>query len=150
MLYEVITVDNCNTIDEVWNLQMALFKFYREEVHKSRSGAYNNPITNMLILYIDEHIDQNISFQEICNRLDVDYKYASSCFKKDIGTGFSKYYNKIKMENAKKMLETTDLLIQNIAENLGYANAYYFTRIFKSVYGITPGEYRKQAANHIN
>ena len=147
--YFIKKADECKTISEVWNMQMTLFKFYREEVHKSRSGAYNNPITNMLLLYIDEHIEKNISFQEICIKLDIDYKYASNCFKKDLGIGFSKYFNKVKMEKAKEMLETTDLLIQNIAEKLGYTNAYYFTRTFKSIYGMSPAEYRKQIANNI-
>lgn len=148
--YFIKKADECSTIDEVWNMQMSLFAFYREEVQKSRTGYYNNPITNMLLLYIEEHMEKNISLQEICNKLDIDYKYASNCFKKDKGTGFSKYFNKIKIEKAKEMLETTDLLIQNIAEKLGYTNAYYFTRTFKAMYGMTPGDYRKQIANHTN
>lgn len=142
--YFIKKVEECNTLDEVWELQMTLFSFYRKEVQKSRSGAYFNPITNMLLLYIENHIELAPSFQEICEQLDIDYKYASNCFKKDIGLGFNKYFTKKKMALAKRKLETTDLLIQDISEELGYNNAYYFTRTFKSMYGIAPAEYRKQ------
>lgn len=147
--YFIKKVEECDTLDEVWKLQMLLFSFYRQEVQKSRSGAYFNPITNMLLLYIENHIGLAKSFQEICEQLDIDYKYASNCFKKDIGLGFNKYFTKKKMEFAKGKLETTNLLIQTISEELGYNSSYYFTRMFKNMFGISPTEYRKQSINKI-
>ena len=130
-------------------MQMTLFSFYRKEVQKKRSGSDYNPITNTLLLYIDNHMEQSLPFQEICNQLNIDYKYASNCFKKDIGLGFNKYFTNKKMNAAKQKLETTDMQIQEIAESLGYNNAYYFTRTFKSAFGLTPAEHRKKSvSNH--
>lgn len=141
-------VEECNSIGEVWDMQLTLFSFYRKEVQKKRSGSDYNSITNTLLLYIDNHIAQSVPFQEVCTQLNVDYKYASNCFKKDIGLGFNKYFTNKKMEVAKQKLETTNMQIQEIAESLGYNNPYYFTRTFKTTFGVTPAEYRKQSIIH--
>ena len=119
--------------------------YFLQQNQKKRSGADYSSKTNTLLLYIDNHMRQSLPFQEICTQLEIDYKYASNCFKKDIGRGFNKYFTNRKMEVAKQKLETTDMQIQEIAESLGYNNAYYFTRTFKSAFSVTPAEHRRQS-----
>lgn len=143
--YFINEIETCQSLQEVWDLQMALFLFYREEVKKSRDRTYFNTPTSMLLSYVENHIDTNLSLQEICRELSLDYKYASNCFKKDTGLGFNKYLTAQKMEVAKKELETTETPIQTISENLGFNNAYYFTRTFKHTFGLSPTEYRKRS-----
>lgn len=137
-------IESSDTLQKIWDLQMSLFSFYREEVKKINEKSYFSPTTNLLLFYIEDHIDTNHSLQDISEILSIDYKYASSAFKKDTGSGFNKYLTKQKMEAAKKDLETTENPIQAIAERLGYNSAYYFTRTFKSTFGISPSEYRKR------
>ena len=143
--YFINAIEGCQDLSEVWDLQMSMFAFYRKEVKKSRSKTYFNPATNLLLGYIENNIETNQSLQEICKHLDLDYKYASNCFKKDTGLGFNKYLTKEKMVVAQKELATTETPVQIIAENLGYNNAYYFTRTFKSTFGLSPTEYRKRS-----
>ena len=137
-------IESCDTLQKIWDLQMSLFSFYREEVKKIKEKSYFGSTTSLLLYYIEDHIDTTLSLQEICETLSVDYKYASRAFKKDTGSGFNKYLTKQKMQRAKKLLETTEDSISSIAENLGYSSAYYFTRTFKSTYGLSPSEYRKR------
>ena len=141
-------VESLKTLDEVWQYQLALFQFFRDEVHRYRSQDSFHQTTTGLLLYIDSHPDTNSSLQEICSELDMDYKYASTRFSKDTGMGFTKYLTKKKLEIACRKLETSDDSIQDIAEDLGFSSIYYFTRTFKKAYGITPTEHRKQALRH--
>ena len=142
--YFINEIESCQTLEDVWDLQMSLFSFFREEVKKIKNKTYFSSVTNTLLLYIDNNIDTNLSLQEICQLMALDYKYASNCFKKDTGLGFNKYLTMLKMEVAKKDLETTDIPVQTIAENLGFNSAYYFARTFKSIFGISPTEFRKR------
>ena len=137
-------IESCDTLQKIWDLMMSLFSFYREEVKKIKEKSYFSPSTNLLLFYIEDHIDTNLSLQEICKILSIDYKYASNAFKKDTGLGFNKFLTKQKMEVAKTDLATTEKSIQLISERIGYNSAYYFTRIFKSSFGISPSEYRKR------
>ncbi len=143
--YYINEIESCDTLEAVWDLQMSLFSFFREEVKKIKSKTYFSSVTNTLLLYIENNIDTTLSLQEICQLMALDYKYASNCFKKDTGLGFNKYLTKMKMEVAKKELETSDEAIQTIAENLGFNSAYYFTRTFTNTFGISPSEFRKRS-----
>lgn len=90
--YFINEIESCTSLQEIWDLQMALFLFYREEVKKSRDRTYFNTPTSMLVSYVENPIDTNLSLQEICSELSLDYKYASNCFKKDTGLGFNNAY----------------------------------------------------------
>lgn len=140
----ILKVEECTSLKSIWDLQMSLFHFYREEVKKLKEQAYFSTVTSTLMLYIDEHVDTNMTLKEISDILGLDYKYASNVFKKDTGMGFNKYVMNRKLEFSKKLLESTDLTVQNISEKLGFNNAYYFTRTFKNTFGISPTEYRKR------
>jgi two-component system response regulator YesN len=58
------------------------------------------------------------------------------------------YLDSIKMNRATELLTTSDLKIYQIAERLGYSDAYHFNRRFSNVIGISPGKYRKQFSPH--
>lgn len=71
-------------------------------------------------------------------------KYLSRIFKQSTGTRFSDFRLKIKIDEAKTILSTTDYNINQVSEKLGYQNAESFIRIFKKITGSTPTEYRKK------
>lgn len=148
--YFINKMEDCKTIKEVWNLQITMLQFYRKAVQESREGIYYSDITNLLIEYIGNNIEDNSSLQAICEQLNIDYKYASNRFKKDTGVGFNKFFVNKKLELAKKKLGITEELIQTISDELGFSNSYYFARIFKSKYGISPTEYRKRTMRNID
>lgn len=143
-------IEDCRDLNEIWDLQMSLFHFYRKELKAIRNQPLYSNTTCILLTFIESHMGTNLSLQEICMELKLDYKYASNCFKKDTGLGFNKYLTKVKMSAAKRQLLTTENSIQQIAECLGFGSAYYFTRTFKGYYGITPTEFRKRFINIVD
>ena len=60
-------------------------------------------------------------------------------------TGLSptEYRTRMKMDTAMQLLRTTDKTLQEISDSLGYANPFYFSRVFRNYFGITPGQARK-------
>ncbi|MBQ3379963.1 MAG: methylphosphotriester-DNA--protein-cysteine methyltransferase family protein [Clostridia bacterium] len=94
--------------------------------------------------YICEHYFEKFSLDSISAALYVDKIYLSKTFKKVTGTTLLKYHNQKRCEEACKLLMSTDLSIEIIADRVGYATPSHFARIFKSIYISSPSAYRKQ------
>lgn len=93
------------------------------------------------IAYIEEHYESKITQQEISEMLGISTGYFSSLFSQKMGKTFSDYVNWVKIRHAQKLLEEHQYMIYEVAEMLGFENAYYFSRVFKKVTGMTPTEY---------
>jgi len=92
------------------------------------------------------HLNRKISLDEVAEHLYMNPSYFSRLFKKETGETFIEYVNKMKVHRAKELLDQTNLPVAKICEALGYDNHSYFIKMFKTVAGVTPQEYRGTAA----
>ena len=94
-----------------------------------------------VILYTDEHIEENLKSEEVATQIGMSRSYFSTRFKEITGDTFHNYVISRKMQAAaRKMAKGTENITQ-IASDLGYDNFYYFTKVFSKEYGCTPTEY---------
>ena len=70
--------------------------------------------------------------------------YFSQIFKEETGKTFVEYLTEVRMDKAKELLRSTDRMLYEIAEQVGYENPAYFTVAFKKQVGLSPRDYRKQ------
>jgi two-component system response regulator YesN len=91
--------------------------------------------------YISEHYCEEIGLNDLATAINISPGYLSTIFKQYTGICFTDYLTNYKIEEAKKMLRNSDLKIYEISELLGYQNAYYFSKVFKKVTGMTPSEF---------
>ncbi|NLZ35067.1 MAG: response regulator [Clostridiales bacterium] len=95
--------------------------------------------------YIKENYsDPEISVERLCSELHVSPTYFSTIFKKETDMNFVSYLTNIRLEEAVKLLNTTDDKTYIIARKVGYLEANYFSYVFKKQYGISPSKYRKR------
>lgn len=100
-------------------------------------------IMNDCLEYVDQNFqDSSLSLNMVCDVLDVSVSYLSMLLKKYKEVTFNKYVVKVRMNEAKRLLETTDDKIINIAEKCGYNEVYYFSHSFKKYAGVSPKKYR--------
>jgi len=97
-----------------------------------------------LIDYIKENYKSNLSLKQAAQMINISEGYLSSLFKKVTGIGLIEYVNRVRIEKAAELLRETGLPSYIIAENVGYENVNYFSRIFKKMSGLNPKEYRAQ------
>lgn len=98
--------------------------------------------------YIEEHLEEMFSAEEIAKFLNINSSYFSRIFKNSTGENFTEYVTRIRMEKVAGMLKETTLSVRQIADKTGYRDNYsYFGRKFKAIYDMTPGEYRKKNIN---
>lgn len=84
------------------------------------------------------------STAQLVERLGVSRAALDRAFADDIGLSPSKMLMRLRLDEAKRLMTTTDLALAEIAERLGYCNAAYFTNIFRDSEGIAPKEWRKR------
>ncbi len=97
-----------------------------------------------VLQYIQTHLtDSSLSLGSVAELFHMNDSYLSRTFTKELGFSFSKYLNRLRMEHAITLLNTTDLKAYQIAEAVGIPDAYYFSNCFKKYTGKSIRDYRK-------
>lgn len=91
--------------------------------------------------YIHEHIREHLSLNEVAAVFGISPSYLSQLFSKYNETGFSEYINISKINEGKRLLDEENLKVYEVAEMLGFESAFYFSKVFKKVEGVSPTEY---------
>ncbi|WP_321426591.1 AraC family transcriptional regulator [uncultured Bacteroides sp.] len=93
--------------------------------------------------YIRKNIDKTININQLSGLCFLTDDHFIRLFKKEMKCTPTQYINQKKIERAQVMLIIDDLPIKEIAYNLSFDNISYFNKLFKSLTGLTPGEYKK-------
>ena len=96
--------------------------------------------------YMHENYADNINISQLAAMENYNVSYYTSWFRKKTGCIPSDYLKMVRIEKAKEILSTTRYRIIDVAMQVGYCNSSSFTRAFRSLVGITPNQYRRQAA----
>ncbi len=107
------------------------------------SPAYSKTVEKSLA-YIRSHYKQNLSLEEICSHVAVSKNYFCYLFKREVGVSLWNYLTKIRLEQAKKLLEESEMKTYEISDAVGYDNPNYFSKVFKKFCHMSPNEYRRQ------
>ena len=133
-----------NAKNSIYNMNLYLQYIIHLTENYLKEQSSDKSIAKSIQDYIDQHYSEDISRNILTDIFYLDPDYASKLFKKELGISFKNYLIQKRIEIAKNLLANTDLPINTIADNVGYGNYSYFTRIFKKVIGVTPIEYRNQ------
>ena len=98
-----------------------------------------------ILNYIDYHFLDDLNLSDLACEFNLNEKYLSRYFKQKTGTSFTEYIIKLKIERSKNMLKFSDAPIYEIAADLNFNDASYFTKVFQKLEGISPSQYRKNA-----
>ncbi len=94
--------------------------------------------------YIASHLSEKITLKMMSEYVYLSETYFSFLFKKITGVTYIDYIQKLRMQEAKKLLVNTSFKIYKVAEMIGYSDYKYFSVQFKKYVALTPKEYRNQ------
>ena len=106
-------------------------------------GTETDPEYNLIFQYINEHHNR-VTLSEICREFGRSRSYISHMFKSRCGVSIRSWCNRLKLEDAKNLLDKTDLPVTEIALNVGFGDVSYFIRLFRERFAMTPLQYRKR------
>ena len=94
--------------------------------------------------FIDSHyMEEDISLNTVANVANVSSNHFSALFSQNMGQTFIEYLTTLRMNKAKELLRCTGMRSSEIAGEIGYKDAHYFSYLFKKTQGMTPSDYRK-------
>lgn len=131
-----------NTPEGVCVKGQKLLDFFLEEVQKLTKKPSHSKVQEIQ-KYIQNNFSKNLTLEEIAQAVYLSPSYASRLFKKVQNVSLMEYLTRVRLEEAKRLLRNPQYLIDEIAENTGYDDASYFTKVFKRYEGVTPTQYRK-------
>jgi two-component system response regulator YesN len=100
--------------------------------------------------YIENHISEEISMDDIAQNVHLNPDYLTRIFKKEVGVSISRYIIYRKMDIAKRMLLETDESIGEIALKVGYYNYSSFNRIFTKFVNMSPQQFKNSHKNGLS
>lgn len=94
--------------------------------------------------YMRHHYFREITLDDVSKHINRSKEYFCSYYKKSTGENFLDTLTRHRIEMSKKLLSSTTLTIQQVAESIGYRSASYYHKTFKKLCGVSPSDYRKQ------
>lgn len=114
-----------------------------EKLQRDFDNYRNKQKIKQAILYIHEHYNTDLNMAVVSNAISMNYSLFSYTFKLYTGSKFVDYIKEVRIKEARNLLETTELKVNEISQRIGYDNEKHFMKIFKLVCGVSPTEYRK-------
>lgn len=102
----------------------------------------NGMILNVIV-FIRQNYDKEISLSDAADLVGITPEYLSKLFTREMGINFSAFLGEFRVSIAKKLLATGNYKIHEVAEMVGYKDTKYFNKVFRSIMGVTPSDYRK-------
>lgn len=134
--------DKIKSIDEYSIWIGVLLEHFKDTSEDKESNGQRHFISRVES-YITENISNDISLNSVAEAMNISPNYLSKIFKEETGESFSGFVQDKKLERAAELLLTTKYSVSEISKMAGYANEAYFSKLFKSRYSTTPGQYRK-------
>lgn len=106
------------------------------------AGNYSKHIQEA-IRYIHDHYQNDLSLNEIGDKIGITPSYLSRLFKEEIGMSFVEYLNDFRVQIAKKYIINGESTIKNLYKKVGFNSYNYFFKVFKELTGYTPLDYAK-------
>ena len=140
-------IDEAADIGMIAQINETMMNDLVKRVHTLKIQSGISPQIQKSCDYISLHLNEKLEVHKLAADLGYTDYYYSKKFKREVGIGVKEYIASQKVKLAKKMLKTTSLGINEIAEELSYVNQSYFGEIFKRDTGMSPSEYRQRKAD---
>lgn len=148
-----------NRLWKISNLPGVLSTFQRETLFRcimeeiflcadNQTASSDLSIFSKISYYIQENYAEEISISELAELYEMNTNRLYYLFTKYAGMGPGDYLIAYRLNRAKELLLTTDVLIHEVANEVGYIDSLYFSRVFKKRFGVAPSEMRKKFRNN--
>lgn len=107
------------------------------------SDFENKQKIRQAVLYVQQHFQEPLNMAVVSNHVSMNYSLFSLLFKQYTGTNFVTYLQNLRVNETKRLLETTDWRVNEIGRRAGFSDEKHFLKVFKAATGFSPTEYRK-------
>ncbi len=106
-----------------------------------------NQVITKALEYIHKHYTEELTLQTVAGHIHMSRNYFSVLFKRHIGQNFIDYVIDLRIKKAKELLRNTSLKVYEVADQSGFKDVKYFSKLFKKLTGISPADFRTTQRN---
>ena len=143
----LLKAKNSNELTEKLKVKACLINLISEYIKTAKPNGVNvqsrtDERLDKVLRYINENLDKDLSLDVLAKKYYSHPNHFIRAFKDKTGFTPAKYVTHMKLEASKRLLEETDLTVEEITEKFAFANSAHFSRIFKQYYNTPPAKYR--------
>lgn len=128
----------CNGVVDLTSLNRLVHELSNKIITSNPYSVY----VQKALRFIEENYANPITLENMSELVHLNSSYFSKTFADYVGEGFSKYLSRYRIEKAKEMLISSDILVTEIGPMVGFSDYTAFTRKFKQLTGVSPSDYR--------
>lgn len=136
------------TVDEMYEVACSFYKTFCEHIGDAKASKNVKLRDNVLEYIQNNYWDNMLSVDGIASCFSISPSYLSRFIKDQTGYNISDYIHEVRLIEAKRLLETTEMTVAEIGDNVGYNSIYNFSRVFKRYENVTPTDYRLMCKNN--
>ncbi len=135
--------DTFANFEFIADVELYIYELFLALLSGKKNGKTSySYIVKKCLTFIHANYTQNITLSEAARTIEVSTSYLSFLFKQEVGINFNTYLSSYRVEQAKHLLEATNMKIYEVAAVVGFSDPYYFSRVFKEMIGMSCKEYR--------
>ena len=138
-----IQIEQAQSIGELEALSEEMPRAYCGAVRELALTGFS-PLIKEALITLRLTLDQPISLKRLADTLGVHPSYLSRAFKKEMGMTLIDYVNRLRVEEAKYLLDHGNVSVTDAAFSVGYTDPNYFSKVFTKLEHMTPHDYRKR------
>ena len=136
--------DQCRTVEELFTIHDDMFRDYTGRMRELlREHVYSRAV-RLAMDYVEGHLHEPLGMETLAGQAGLSPAYFSTLFKRESGITASEFVRRARVDAAGQLLQYTDYSCLEIAEYLCFSSEGHMTRVFRSVTGMTPTEYRRR------
>lgn len=133
-----------NTVEDLCHWMEGVILTFISCVNENK-GMRNTQVIKKATEYIRNNYRQKITLDDVAKAVYLSPCHLSKIFKQELGCTIMEFLTKVRIEEAKKLLRNPKYNVIQVADDLGFKDPGYFTKVFKRSEGITPSQYREKA-----
>lgn len=147
--YDSVTLDvtdRMNDLNQASELDclLDLYTQILQDICRQIGSDSSGTVIKRMYYYMEKNYEKDLKLEGFARMFNYNSNYLGKIFRREIGDSFNNILDTIRIGNAKRLLEETDLKVYQISEQVGYGNIDYFYLKFKKYVGISPKEYKKE------
>jgi len=141
----VCRINNIETISELNELLINLYNKATKEVREKNKIKTVKAVEKAKKYIEDNYWSQDVSLDYLSERIFINPSYLSKVFKREIKYSVTEYLTEVRLKKAKEIMDSrSDLQISAIASQVGYSDPFYFSKLFKKSFGVSPSKYMEK------